>query len=116
MLGTNYLKFNNVYIPNAMSFEISYENIENIVDSEVGTTIGTVTRLQRRTFSGSFNCTSTWLAKFRQLCNLSTGTLVYQGESIECRARIDRASLIESSEYLKRTDGLWEVSVTFSEV
>ena len=115
-LGSEYLKFNSVDIPNPSAFNIQYENIEDVVNSEAGTELAIVTRLQKRTFSCSFDCTSTWLNKFRTMCGLSSGTLVYLSESITCRARIEYATLAPNSEYTNRTDGLWTVTVSFTEV
>lgn len=116
MLGSNYLKFNNVSLPNPTAFEISFQNIETIKQSVAGTDMGIVTRLQKRTFKGSWNVSSTWLNQFKSLCALSTATLKYQNEDITCRARIASQKLASNSEYAARTDGLWTISVTFTEV
>lgn len=116
MLGDNYLKFENVALPNPKSFSIAYENKENLKDSETGTTIGTVTRLQKRTFNCSFDVSSRWAATIRSLCNLSQGSLVYKGETITCRARLTNDTLAQYSEYAERTDGLWTITVAFSEL
>lgn len=115
-LGNNYLKFNNVYIPNPESMTVDYENLENVAYTEAGTSIGIVTRLQKRTFSCTFNCTSTWLSNFKSMCGLNSGTLLWLGESIEAMARISNAALQPYSEHASRTDGLWVVTVTFTEV
>lgn len=115
-LGNNYLKFNNVYIPNPESMTVDYENLENVAYSEAGTNLAIVTRLQKRTFSCTFNCTSTWLSNFKSMCGLSSGTLVWMGESITAMARISNAALQPYSEHASRTDGLWVVTVTFTEV
>lgn len=115
-LGYKYLKFNNVDIPNPIQFDIGFENLENVETSEAGTDLAIISRLQKRTFTCSFQCTSTWLDEFRTLCNLSSGTLKYLGEDITCRARIETATLSQYSEHIKRTDGLWTVAVSFTEV
>lgn len=115
-LGYKYLKFNSVDIPNPIQFDIMFDNIEAVAQSEAGTDLAIVTRLQKRTFTCSFQCTSTWLAEFRTMCGLSSGTLLYQGESITCRARIETANLSPYSEHVQRTDGLWTVAVSFTEV
>ena len=115
-LGNNYLKFNGVDIPNPDQMSVDYENIENVAYSEAGTNLAIVTRLQKRTFNCTFNCTSTWLSNFKTLCGLSSATLVWQGESIEAMARISNSTLQPYSEHADRTDGLWVVTVTFTEV
>lgn len=116
MLGDGYLTFNSVAIPNPTNMSIQFDNLENVVESEAGTELAVVTRLQKRTFSCGCKCTSTWLSKFRTMCALSSGTLVYLNESIVCRARIEYVSLVNNSEYADRTDGLWEVTLSFTEV
>lgn len=116
MLGNNYLTFNSVVLPNPVSFDISFQNIETIKQSVAGTDMGIVTRLQKRTFKGTWQVSSTWLNNFKTLCALSTATLVYLNESITCRARISSQKLAKNSEYAARTDGLWTISVTFTEV
>lgn len=116
MLGLNYLTFNNVSIPNPTAFNISYDNVEEVAQSEAGTDLAIVVRLQKRTFECTFQCTSTWLNSFRTMCNLTSATLVYNSESIVCRARITSATLAPDSEYAARTDGLWTVTVSFTEV
>lgn len=116
MLGSTYLQFNGLDIPNPTSFNITYENLENVAQSEAGTDLAIVTRLGKRTFECTFQSTSTWLANFRTMCGLASGTLVYLSESITCRARITSATLAPNSEYAGRTDGLWIVTVSFTEV
>ena len=115
-LGNNYLKFNDVFIPNPESMSVDYENIENVAQSEAGTDLAIVSRLQKRTFTCSFQCTSAWLDKFRTMCGLTSGTLTYLGESITAMARISNAALQPYSEHASRTNGLWVVTVTFTEV
>lgn len=115
-LGNNYLKFNDVYIPNPESMSVDYENIENVAQSEAGTNLAIVTRLQKRTFNCTFNCTSAWLTNFKSMCGLSSGTLLWLGESIEAMARITNAALQPYSEHADRTNGLWVITVTFTEV
>lgn len=116
MLGSNYLSFNSVSIPNPKDFNIKFQNIETVRQSEAGTDLGIVTRLQKRTFNCSFDCTSTWLAQFKAMCSLTSGTLLYQSESITCRARITSQKLAKNSEFTARTEGLWTISVSFTEV
>ena len=116
MLGDNYLTFNGEALPNPTAFSIAYTNIESTKQSEAGYDIAIVTRLEKRAFTGSFQVTSTWKDKLKTLCNLASGTLVYRGESITVRPRLASAALLASTEYSERTDGLWTVSITFTEV
>lgn len=115
-LGNNYLTFANKALPNPATFSVAYTNIESTKQSEAGYDLAIVTRLKKRAFTGSFQVTSTWLDELKTLCGLTQGTLVYRGESITVRPRISSSALLAESEYADRTDGLWTVSITFTEV
>ena len=116
MLGANYFKFNSLDIPNPTAMYVDYDNIETVAQSEAGTDLAIVTRLKKRTFNCTFQCTSTWLATFKTMCGLTSGSLLFQGETITCMARINNSTLLSNSEYADRTNGLWTVTVTFTEV
>lgn len=118
MLGNHFMTFENLAIPNPDpgGFSIDYENIENYQDAEDGSRVGTVTRLQRRTFNLTITVTSKWWDRFLELCKLTSGTLIFRGESIEAMARITSAPLVPWTQYARRTDGLWTVSIAISEV
>lgn len=115
MLG-KYLKIENVVIPNPEDLSISYSNTETIKQSEAATDIGIVTRLMKRTFSFSFQCSSFWRDKLKSYCALSQTTLTYNGEAITGRLRLSSEKLLKNSEYCDRTDGLWTLSVSFIEL
>lgn len=116
MLGDNYLVFENVALPNPTSLSISNQSLETVKVSVSGKDLGITTRLKKRTFACTFQCTSTWLDQLFTLCQLTHGALVYRGESIDCRARMGGYALVQDSEYADRTDGLWNVTVNFLEV
>ena len=116
MLGSNYLRYNDFVIPNPESLSIDYENVESVALSEAGTDIGIVTRLEKMTLNCTFNCTSTWYTNFRAMGITSTGTLLFEGVSRTVRARITNATLAPYSEFADRTDGLWTVTMSFTEV
>ena len=118
MLGNNFMTFESVAIPNPDpgGFTIDYENIENEAVAEDGSTVGTVTTLQKRTFNLTITVSSKWFDRFLVLTRLTSGTLVFRGESIEAKARITSAPMIAWSQYTKRTDGLWTISISISEI
>lgn len=118
MLGSNYLNFDGVALPNPVpgSLYVDYENIVNRAVSETGGTVGNSVRKQKRTISATFNCTSKWLDEFKRLCALSTGILIFRGEQIEVEPLLTSGNLEAHSEYAKRTDGLWPISISFAEV
>lgn len=115
-LGRNYLTLNGVSLPNPDNWQIKYNHIESVKQSEAGDDLGIVTRLNKRTFSASFNSTSYGADKLKQICSLTTCTLVYRGESITVRPRLNVDKLQSGSEYLSNTDGLFVVSLTLTEV
>ena len=116
MLGSNYMTINSLSIPNPQGLKIGYNNIEKTQQSEAGTDLAIVTRLKKRTFSFSAKCTSDWKSKFETICGLTQTTLVFNGESITVRARIDSANMEKYSEYADRTDGLWTLGIKLIEV
>lgn len=115
-LGNNYLTYNSTALPNPDQMTIDYENVENVVRSEAGTDMAIVTRLQKRIFTCTFNVTSAWLATIKAICATTSGTLGWNGETFTVMARISNASLQPYSEHLARTNGLYVITVTFTEV
>lgn len=118
MLGRNFMTFENVAIPNPDpdGFSIDYENIENDAVAEDGSTISNTTRLLKRTFNITVTVSSKWLDELTVLCGLTSGTLVFRGESIEAKARMTSSPMKAWSQYAARTDGLWTVSLAISEI
>lgn len=115
-LGRNYITLNGVSLPNPTAFSIKYQNIEQTGQTEDGHDVGTTTRLQKRVFNMSFNCTSRGEAVLREICDLTTCNMTYRGETIVVRPRIQNGKLVDGSEYLARTDGLYTVSIVCTEV
>lgn len=115
-LGRNYVNLNGVALPNPESWQIKYTHLENVKQSEAGNDLGIVTRLNKRTFSATFNCTSYGADKLKAICSLTTCVLNYRGESIEVRPRLSVDKLQPGSEYLSNTDGLFVVSLALTEV
>lgn len=116
MLGKNYLTVNNTAIPNPVSFDYSFEPIENLMTSESGKDLVVAVRLNKRTFRGTWHLSSFWLPKFEAYASLQSVTLVYQGTTYYCRARGFAPKLVENSERTSGTNGLWEVSMEFIEL
>ena len=117
MLGSNYMTIGSLSIPNPQDgISISYQNIERTAQSEAGTDLAVVTRLQKRTFSFTARVTSIWKANFETLCGYAQTTLVLNGETINVRARLCSASMQARSEYAENTDGLWTLAIQLIEV
>lgn len=116
MLGSNYLTFGGLPLPNPAKFSIGYDNIKNSYEAESGRRLQNVVRAKARTFSCTFNVTSWWQDKILAFCDLEERTLVYRGESITATAEVNDSDLAENTEHVQNTDGLWEVKVIFREV
>lgn len=119
MLGSKFLKINGESIPNpvAGSFKVAYEADETVELSEGGTELGSVRRLNKRTFSGTWQLSSFWLKKFEQWCTSRTVSVTYQDTTYVCRMRGYDADLFNNSEYVPNSDGLWTLSnITMTEI
>lgn len=115
MLGDKYCELGGIKLPNPTKNGRSYTHIESIKQSEDGHDIGTTTRLNKRTFTWSFNCTSRGYATLKSVCDLAETTLIIYGETISGRARLQSDDMQIGSEYCNRTDGLFVVQVKFIE-
>ena len=115
MLGIGYFTYNGLKTPNPVEMNIDFANSENENESEDGHVLTYVIRLQRRTFSCTFDCSSKWKDLFLAMCKTTSGTLNFLDEDIPVKARINSCQLVQNSEKLRLTDGLWTLSVTFSE-
>ena len=63
MLGRDFIRVGGVKIPSPASFSISYDNIEDINQSEAGTDRTIVTRLQKKEVTITFTVTDFWKEK-----------------------------------------------------
>lgn len=97
--------------------QIRYTNNESISLSEAGTEIGTITRLQKKTITLTMIINSDLYEQVEKKCLLATSSLLFGPQTaIKVRARITAANLLKGSEWIHRTDGLWSVTVQFTEV
>lgn len=96
---------------------IRYSNNESISLSEAGTEIGVISRLQKKTFTVTWKLNSDWKDKIEEKCMKATSQLQFGDYPwMTVRARITSCQLAQRSEYAERTNGLWSISVTFTEV
>lgn len=114
MLG-KYITINNVQMPNPTSFSMAYPPDENVFTSEAGTQLSNIRRLDRMTFSASFDCSSRLRDTLVSLCMTpSVSVSIDGGTAIDGRLRLGgEISLVEGSENVGGTQGLWSVPVTF---
>lgn len=115
-LGNNYITLNGMVIPNPKTFKISYQNMESVKTSEVGTDIVLITRLQKRTFDMQFQTTTFWGEKLREMAARTTEiSMDFRGETIPGRFRFKDQALENGSEFISGTDGLWTGNFQFIE-
>lgn len=114
MLG-KYITINSTLMPNPEEFEYTYPPDENVFTSEAGTQLTNVKRLDRLTFSASWNCSSRLRDQLLVLCKTPSVLVSIDGATaVSGRLRLAGGpKLVKDSEYTNRTDGLWVVLVTF---
>lgn len=116
MLGYKYITLDGVKIPNPSSLTENYENIEDTGISEAGTDLVAVTRLQKCSWSLTFDCSSFWLAKYKNITKKNTVPMIYKGETFTVRARITSAALVPNSEHSTQSDGYYTVTMEITEI
>lgn len=117
MLGKNYITIGDVMIPNPVRFAIDSENIETVNESEAGTRLINVKRLNRRTWNLTANVSSYWREKLEALCLTEQTTLVIkEGNPIDITARLVSSELSPNSEKAQNTDGFWVLNIVLTEI
>jgi len=117
-----YIKFDGVQIPNPISYSEDSEVIENQYETEAGGLNVSVTRYDRLHVSVSFNVSSTWAKKLKAFSKQKYVTVslfdLTEDDYINHQMIIRnfKSNLIEHSEYLISTNGLWKVSFELQEL
>jgi len=114
MLGY-YLKFNSVSFPNPVSCSMDSSTIENVNQSEAGTDLVCVVRASKKKWSMKFNLTSMKRDALRAVCLEESVIMNYMGNNYTVRVRDLKENLVENSEWVARSNGLYECSVTITE-
>ncbi len=114
MLG-NYLKFNNVTFPNPITPTKNSKTIENVVQSEAGTDLVCVVRPSKNTWSFTFNLSPGKRDILKGLCEDESTQMEYMGSTYTVRVRDFSENLVEGSEWLSSTNGLFVCSVKVTE-
>lgn len=114
MLG-NYLKFNNVEFPNPITPSMNSKTLENVSQSEAGTDLVCVIRPSKKSWSFSFNLSSLKRDVLKALCQQESVTMNYMGTDYTVRVRDYSERLVENSEWVSTSEGLYQVSVKVTE-
>ena len=115
MLG-KYLKINGELMPNPVSgtWSDQLNPKENIYETEAGTRKSNIIRLDRPSWSCSFNCTSAMKERIQNYCKLESIVCEVDGQEFEGTLRLSGAcTMVKDSEYCRDTKGLWVVPVVF---
>lgn len=116
MLGLDYITIDGEGITPA-SFDYSLNPIEESNQSEAGTDLVVVTRLDKKTFNLSMvSITSETLDKIEAWCCKNTVEVVYRGKKYICRARGFSPKLATKAYKYKHSDGIWDVTLTLTEI
>lgn len=118
MLGSNFLHINGVAIPNPKidGFSEAPQIIEQVNQSEAGSDLVTVTRLNKLSLNMSFNVSSRWKTKLDNYSKLLSVTLTYNGVDYVGRFRATGNALFGNSAHTQGTNGLWVCNYTFTEI
>lgn len=116
MLGRDYLNFDGTSFPNPRTYKMLIEPIEQVNQSEAGTDLVSVTRLDKTTFQFTWHVSSTWMRLIKGLTQQTTCTLTFLEEQYTVRVRDFSADLVEDSACTEATDGLWRVTATAVEI
>ena len=114
MLGY-YLKFNDVAFPNPITPTMSSKTLENVSTSEAGTDLVTIVRPSKKSWSFSFNLTSATRDVLKGLCQDESTSMSYMGTTYTVRVRNYQEKLVENSEWVDRSEGLYQCSVSVTE-
>ena len=114
MLG-KYLKINETLMPNPISWADNITPDETVYFSEGGKRMINVKRLDRITFTASFNCTSSLKDELDALVKTPKVSVQFnKGTAITgTLRRASEAALVNNSQYCDGTNGLWTVSLIF---
>jgi hypothetical protein len=115
MLG-KYIKINNQDMPNPVpgTFEMQYNPDENVFTNEAGGQMSNVRRLDRVSWTATFQCTSATKDKILNYCKAPYVSTTINNTTYSGRLRLSgTVALYENSEYTAGTDGLWTVPVIF---
>ncbi len=117
MLG-KFIKINNNMMPNPVSgtFSFALNPDENVFANEAGEQMSNVKRLDRVSWSGTFNCTSNMKNRLLTICKSPSCSCEVDGVSYNGRLRLNGdVSMVSGSELCEGTQGLWTMTLKFEE-
>lgn len=115
MLG-KYLVIDNEQMPNPVSgsLQMMLNAIENVYTTEAGGQAANVVRLDRPSWTATFNCSSAKKDALLLKCQAASVNVTIAGQTMSGRLRLSGGvQLVQDTERTPETDGLWVVPVTF---
>ena len=107
--------FNGIRLPNG-AYSVGFNNIETKNNSESGKTLRIVTRLKKRTITATYKTSSHELDTIESICERGEGMLEFCGKTYRVAPRLASSDLLEGSQNVENTEGLWTSTVSFEEV
>lgn len=113
-----FLKINNQTVSVPPKYKEGYDPKENVGESEAGTDLVDVTRLNKRVIHLSWKGVySDFIAILEGWSNSATVTVQFNGgTAFTARARDFEKELIEKSYLYTASDGIWNASLTLYEI
>lgn len=116
MLGLNYIEIDGkAYTPSSFNYQLA--PIENVFQSEAGTDIVLSSRLDKHKFYVSWQgVNDSILDEIENMCTKTIVELKYRNKTYTCRAREFTPELMPKTYKYRRSDGLWNISCTLTEI
>lgn len=111
-----FIKINGTTIPNPNTgtYSTNLNAEEKNYSTENGTRKNIPIRLDRKSWTGEFNCSSTMKATLEGYCKQARVTCLLNGMTYQGTLRLNGdITMVENSEYTEGTDGLWVVPLVF---
>lgn len=116
MLGSGYIKINNnEHTPSTFNYALQPD--EKIFKSAAGTELVNIVRLDKHVFTMTWEGVEAELVdEIEGYCTSPTVTLTYRSNDYICRMRGLAPQLLNKAYKFRRSDGLWNISVTATEL
>lgn len=114
MLG-QYVTIDGVKYPNTKKPKFKYNNGEIRKQSEGYTDLLSIHRLQKLTNEFTFRVDSKWRNKIKQDCMKPIVNAVIIDKVCQGTLRLIDEEIVEGSEFIPNTNGLWIMKVVFTE-
>lgn len=116
MLGKEYFRVDGTgYTPSGFQYEI--QAVEEVEQSEAGTDLINIIRMDKYVFKTSWEgIDADLLDELVAMCKRATVNVTYRNKTYCCRARGIDPKLAKKAYNYRHSDGLWDVSVTFTQI